>query len=388
MRVGPVHGRHPWVFSQALAHIPDGMQSGTPVRLEDEKGGYLASGYFNSYSQIAVRLWGYDPAETIDRAFFLRRIGRALRLRKRYVETPECDSYRLINGESDLLPGLIVDKYAGCLSVQFHTPGIELWKSQIVDALIEAVSPEGIYERSDVSVRTREGGEGSTGLLYGEVPDAVTIRENGLRFLVDIKHGQKTGFYLDQREKRRAMMKYSADASVLNCFCYTGGFSVYALAGGARRVVSVDVSADALSLARENVRLNGLDEARCEFIGADVKRYLRDAPKGGEGFDVIVLDPPAFVKDRKKKPEGLAGYRGVNEAAMRLISPEGGVLVACSCSAHVSMQEFRYMLSECGGSARRTLTVLESFTHGADHPVLVPFFEGEYLKCLYLRVSS
>lgn len=366
-------------------NIPDGIESGTPVRLEDEKGVFLALGYFSSYSQIAVRLWGYEADEKIDRDFFLRRIKRAIESRRRYVETPETDSYRVINGENDFLPGLIVDKYADCLSIQCHTQGIELWKPMIVDALIEAMNPAGIYERSDVSVRNRDGVEERTGLLHGDVPDTVEILENGFKFIVDIKRGQKTGFYLDQRDKRKAIMKYSKDACVLNCFSYTGGFSVYALAGGATRVRSVDVSGDALALARENVKINGLDESRCEFVDLDVKKYLREANSGE--FGVIVLDPPAFIKDRKKKPEGISGYRSINDGALRLLPKEGGVLVTCSCSAHITLQEFRYMLSECGGNVSRSMQVLETFTHGPDHPVLVPFLEGEYLKCLYLSVA-
>lgn len=384
-RIGPIVGRHPWVFSQAIVKIPDGIAPGTPVRLIDEKGVFLALGYFNSYAQLAVRLWGFDPKETIDKQFFLQRINRAIHIRRQYVETPQTDSYRLINGESDLLPGLIVDKYADCLTVQFHTRGIELYKALIIEALTEALAPKGIYERSDVSVRTKDGEAGATGTLYGDIPDMVQIKENGLKFLIDIKGGQKTGFYLDQRDKRFALMKYAKDATVLNCFSYTGGFSVYALAAGASRVTSVDVSAPALELAKENIKLNNLDESKCEFIAMDVKRYIRDPAHGL--FDVIVLDPPAFVKDRRKKPEGMAGYKTINEAALRMISAEGGVLLSCSCSAHVRADEFRYMLSECCASVHRTSSVLESYTQGVDHPVLVPFLEGDYLKCYYLKIG-
>jgi 23S rRNA (cytosine1962-C5)-methyltransferase len=385
-RVGPVLGRHPWVFSQALLDVPDGLAPGTPVRLQDESGGYLASGYFNAYSQIAVRIWGHDPSEKIDRDFFSRRIRAALPIRRKYLESPGTDSYRLINGESDLLPGLIVDKYADCLVLQCHTKGIETWKGAVVDALMECLSPAGIYERSELGVRKKEGGGGTSGLLAGEVPGLVEIRENGLRFLVDIQGGQKTGFFLDQRDKRRAMMNYVKGEEVLNCFSYTGGFTVYALAGGARRTVSVDVSGRALELARENVKLNGFPLDNCDFIEADVKKYLRDKVLS-EAFGVVVLDPPAFIKDRRKKSEGLRGYRGVNEAVLRAMPHAGGILFTCSCSAHLKLDEFRYMLSESAGRARRVCRILETYTHGIDHPELAAYTEGGYLKCLVVSVD-
>jgi len=385
-RLGPVLGRHPWVFSNALMDVPDGLAPGTSVRLTDEQGGYLASGYFNSYSQIAVRIWGHDPAEAIDREFFVQRIKTAHSIRQRYLESPDTNAYRLINGESDFLPGLIVDKYADHLVLQCHTKGIETWKESIIEALVECLAPKGIYERSELGVRKTEGGGGTAGLLAGEVPETVEIRENGFRFLVDIKEGQKTGFFLDQRDKRRALVKYAKGADVLNCFSYTGGFTVYALAGGARRTVSVDVSRRALELAKENIKLNGFDLASCEFIDADVKKYLRDEAPSGR-FGVMVLDPPAFIKDRRKKADGLRGYRGINEAAMRAVPEDGGILFSCSCSAHLSLEEFRYMLSESAGRARRDCRILETYTHGLDHPELVAYTEGDYLKCLVMVIG-
>ncbi len=379
-RVGPVLGRHPWVFSQALAKIPDGIPPGEPVKLVSEAGEFIASGYFNSYSQIAVRVWGYEKDETVDTSFFTRRIERACRIRKRYVESPSTNTYRLINGENDLLPGLIVDKYADYLVVQFHTRGIESWKAGIVNALETVSGPKGIYERSDIPVRKQENLDSVQGVLSGSVPDKITIRENGFQFFVDVKQGQKTGFFLDQRDKRQACMKYAAEKRVLNCFSYTGGFAVYALAGGARHVTNVDSSESALGLAKENVMLNGFDPARCEFLCDDVKRCLRDIE---EQFDVIILDPPAFIKDHRKKKEGIIGYRGINEMALKVLS-EDGILITCSCSAHLTPDDFRYLLSEAGGKAGRSLRFLETYTHGIDHPQLVPFTEGSYLKCFII----
>ncbi len=378
------------------------------VHLFDERGDFLAQGYFNSYSQMAVRLWSWDESEKVDLDFFVQRIQLASELRKNYLESKQTDSYRLINSENDLLPGLIVDKYADYLCVQFHNPGIEFWKLTIIDALEKVIKPKGIYERSDVGGRkiphchceergtsdvaipsdlTKE--TGHTGTLMGTIPEKIKITENNIKFWVDPVHGQKTGFFLDQRDKRLAVQKYIKDKNVLNCFSYTGGFSVYALSAGAKKVTSVDTSKEALALAEENIKLNGLNAKKSEFICADVKDYLRELlekdPDEREDFDVIILDPPAFVKDRRKVREGLMGYRNINEFALRLLS-SGGILVTASCSTHVSLQDFRYAISESAGRARKTVQILETFTHGIDHPELVAFVEGDYLKCLICRV--
>ncbi len=384
-RVGPILGRHPWVFSGALKAVPEGLKSGDVVVLVNEEGGFLAQGYFNSYSQIAVRLWSWDEQEVVDDKFFEKRISQAHAIRKNFVENKKTDSYRLVHSENDLLPGLIVDKYADYLVLQFHTPGMEFWKDKIVAALKKVLKPEGIYERSDVRTRGIEGAEKQVGLLYGKVPERIKITENGFKFWVDVIGGQKTGFFLDQRDKRLALAKYVEGKNVLNCFSYSGGFSVYALGAGAKHVVSVDSSQSALELAEENVKLNKLDLKKCEFICGDVKQYLNDPEHTQASFDVIILDPPAFVKDRRKVQEGLMGYKKINEAALRLLSG-GGMLVTASCSAHVTLSDFRYMLSESAGRSRRTLQVLETHTHGLDHPELVAFTEGEYLKCLFARV--
>lgn len=379
---GPVTGFHPWVFSRAVIEIPEGLKAGEPVRLMHENGRFLATGYFNSYSQIAVRIWGYNEDEMIDSDFFEKRIKKAYQIRQRYIETPLTDAFRIVNGENDLLPGLIVDKYSKYLVVQFHTKGIEAWKDKILASLEAVFKPEGIYERSDMSVRDIEGLGRTKGLLTGKVPDIIEIKENGLRFLVDVKRGQKTGFFLDQRDKRHAFKKYTKDASVLNCFSYTGGFSVYAFAGGAQKVLNVDTSEDALELARKNIAINGFDLKRCSFIRADVKEYLKGSK---ERFDAIVLDPPAFIKDRKKQREGKLGYKSINEMAMRLLNNDG-ILLTCSCSSHLTIEEFRYILSEAGGRVRKNLRFLETYTHGIDHLQLVPFIEGSYLKCFIVSV--
>jgi len=385
-RVGPVRGRHPWVFSGAIKSIPNGLKSGLPIKLYDETHNFLAQGYFNSYSQIAVRLWSWDENEDIDEDFFIRKIQDAYNLRLDLVENKKTNAYRVINSENDLLPGLIVDKYDKYLSVQFHNQGIAFWKKDIVSALNKILKPKGIYERSDVGNREKEGGAG-TGLLSGEVPERIKIFENGYKFLVDVVNGQKTGFFLDQRDKRLALEKYCKGKKVLNCFSYTGGFSVYAMGAAAKKVVSIDSSQAALDLAKENMEINNFDLKKSEFICEDVKKYLQSEIEnnGAKGFDVIVLDPPAFVKDRHKIHEGLQGYRKINEAAIKALPPNG-ILVTASCSQHVSLLDFRHMLSEAAGRAGRTVQVLETFTHGIDHPELAAFTQGEYLKCLFAIV--
>ncbi|MHB8110814.1 MAG: class I SAM-dependent rRNA methyltransferase [Syntrophorhabdaceae bacterium] len=380
-RSGPIKGSHPWVFSKAFTGIPEGFTPGEPVLLYDQSGSFLASGYFNSYGQISVRLWGNAEQEEVGADFFSRRIAAARDIRARYVENDGTNSYRLINSESDLLPGLIVDKYGEYLVVQFHTRGIERWKDIIIDSLDMIIRPKGIYERSDMSVRAFDSLGPVKGIVRGEVPDFIEIKENGLRFLVDVKEGQKTGFFLDQRDKRYAFMKYARDRRILNSFSYTGGFTVYAMAAGAKTVINVDSSRRALDIARENIVLNGFDPAACEFVCEDVKKYLKDLP---ESFDAIILDPPAFIKDRRKRNEGLAGYKSINEMALRRLNAEG-ILLTCSCSAHLSLHDFRFMLSETGAKTHKGLVFLETYTHGIDHPQLAAFTEGEYLKAIFLR---
>ncbi len=382
-RVGPIRGRHPWVFSGALKNIPDGIKSGTPIKLYDEGDFFLAQGYFSSYAQIAVRLWSWDEKDEIDEAFFIKKIKDAYEVRQYLVEDKKTNSYRVVNSENDLLPGLIVDKYDDYLSVQFHNLGIAFWKKEIVSALNKVLKPKGIYERSDVGNREKEGGA-STGVLAGKVPEKVEILENGYKFFVDIVNGQKTGFFLDQRDKRSVLQKYCQGKKVLNCFSYTGGFSVYAMGGGAKKVVSVDSSQAALDMAQTNLKLNGFDLKKCEFVCEDVKKYLQPETSKID-FEVIVLDPPAFVKDRHKIKEGLQGYRKINEAAIAAL-PANGILVTASCSQHITLSDFRYMLSEAAGRAGRTVQILETFTHGIDHPELAAFTEGEYLKCVFAIV--
>jgi len=383
-KLGPVRGRHPWLFSQGILNLPDKIESGEPVVLISEAGDFLAQGYFNSYSQIAVRIWSYDQKEKIDQDFFTRRITASWNLRKKYIDEKLTNAYRLVNGENDMLPGLIIDKYDDYFVVQCHNRGIEKWKDLITKSLIAVFDPKGIYERSDAFARRVENLSKQSGLLYGTMPDLVKIYENGFSFLIDIKEGQKTGFFLDQRDKRLALMKYAKDKTVANCFSYSGGFSVYALAAGARSVTSVDVSQKAIDLAKENIKINKLKMDKVEFIVEDVKLYLKEAKPCF--FDLIILDPPAFIKDRRKIKEGIEGYKKINEEAIKKINQDG-ILLSCSCSAHLNSSDFRYMLSESAGRTQRNLRILEKMYNSIDHPELVAFSETGYLKSYFCHVD-
>lgn len=399
-RVWPVLGRHPWVFSGSIKNIPEWIESWTIVKLTDEWWNYLASWYFNSYSQISVRIWSYDENEKIDQHFFEKRIKTAYELRKNYIEiSPEwqwivTDSYRLINSENDLLPWLIVDKYADYLSIQFHTEWIEKYKEFIVNALVDTMKSKWIYERSDFNSKKIDNTE-KKWLIYWEIPEFVKIKENWFNFLVNIIEWQKTWFFLDQRDKRQAIMKYSKWKNVLNCFSYTWWFSVYALWAWASNITSIDISEKAVNLSKENMQINNLPMDKCEFIAWDVKNYLKglnvETPRGaslpGKTSlpDVIILDPPAFIKDRKKKKEGIWWYKTINELAMKII-PKNGILVTCSCSHHLTKEEFEQIILESAAKAKRSVQILEYFTHWIDHNRLISFREWEYLKTIFLRV--
>lgn len=382
-RRGPVLGRHPWIFSQAFLNIPEGLESGDPVAVYSENDEFLGQGYFNSYSQIAVRLWSYDENEIIDQNFFDKRVTNAFRLRQNYVLNKLTDSCRIIYAENDFLPGLVVDKYDSYLSVQFHTKGMEKWKTEIVSSLNQIIKPKAIFERSEVKNREVEESAGVSQIICGDMPDKIIIKENGLKFFVDIKGGQKTGFFLDQREKRLALQKYVKDKNLLNCFCYTGGFSIYALAAGVKSVTNVDVSAPAMELLKENIELNKLSAKNCEFLVTDAKEYLHNLEKNK--FDAIILDPPAFIKSRHHKDKGIVGYKKINEIAMAKIAPDG-ILLTASCSAHLKLDEFRYIISEAQARSHRSAQILETHIHSSDHPELVAFTETEYLKCFILKI--
>ena len=390
-----VLNRHPWVFSGAIYKERGNPQPGDLVRVTDSQGAYLATGYYNPHSSIRVRVLTWSDSDPVDADFWRRRIRQAVASRPEENQihasgTP--NAYRLINAESDYLPGLVVDRYGDWLVLQALTLGIDVRKAEIAAILMDELKPRGVYERSDVDVRQKEGLPPSTGLLAGEEPpELVEIDEHGRRFLVDLRQGHKTGFYLDQRLNRLALgnlLRFDADAPsrvVLNTFGYTGGFTVYALDGLAQRVVTVDASEDAIALAKQNVALNGFPTPEDDFVVADVFQYLRVCRDSRQEFDIIVLDPPKFAHTQRQVESAARGYKDINLLAFKLLKP-GGLLMTYSCSGGVSADLFRKIVFGALVDAGREAQVITTLGAGPDHPVALTFPEGEYLKGLLLRV--
>ena len=379
-RENPVRAGHPWIFSGAIAAGLDGAEPGETVRVVAADGRFVAAGYANPRTTIAVRVLTTDD-EPLDAAFVRRRLDEALAVRTELLGA-HLDAYRLVNGEGDRLPGVVVDRYADYVVCQFLTAGAARLASTMVAAIEDRLRPTGIFERSEGAVRTEEGLSGARGLLAGQAPPLrLTIEEYGARFVVDVLHGQKTGFYLDQRETRRCLGALAPGRRVLNGFAYTGAFAVVAARAGAREVVSVDTSRLSLGLAETAWAENGLDAAVGRFVVADVFDFLR---AGDDRYDVIVLDPPPFVRRRRDLDPGLRGYKDVNLQAFRRLAP-GGWLLTSSCSQHLPRAAFREVVAAAAADARRIAQVVGEWGHPADHPVLLAHPEGEYLKVLLVR---
>jgi 23S rRNA (cytosine1962-C5)-methyltransferase len=372
--------RHPWVFEGSIASGK--ADAGETVRVDAADGGFLAWGACSPASAIRVRAWSFDQAERIDAAFYARRIARAVAMRER-LAIPS-DACRLVHGEADGLPGLVVDRYGDTLSAQFLAAGAERWKPVIADALLAATGCTRLYERSDASVRGLEGLELATGWLRGEGETALTIREHGWRLTVDVAEGHKTGYYLDQRDNRRRfaeLVRQFGSKRVLNCYSYTGGFSVAALAGGAEQVTSVDSSGPALERAAAHVALNGFDPARHEALDADVNATLRRLLDAGQRFDAIVLDPPKFAPTAAHAERAARAYKDINRLALLLLEP-GGLLLTFSCSGGVDASLFHKIVAGAGLDAGVDGYLLERLEAAPDHPTTINFPEGEYLKGL------
>lgn len=371
-----VYSLHPWIFKSDIDHVEGHYVPGEIVNITNDKGKFLAKGYYNPNSQIALRIMSYHEDEQIDRSLIQERIHDAIDYRRTFADLKSC---RLIFAESDRLPALIVDAFNDVLVVQCLALGMERFKRDIIDALISEMHPRGIWERNDVPVRKLEGLEMQTGLLYGEVPDRVEIMENGIRFLVDVKEGQKTGYFLDQKENRAAIAPFVKNQKVLDCFTHTGSFALHAGHYGASEVTGVDISEYACAFAGENARINNLDN-RVRFVTANAFDLLSEQSRRGEKYDTIILDPPAFTKSRGTVDNAIRGYKEINLRAMKMIRT-GGYLVSCSCSQHVLPDMFRNMINDAAKDAKVILRQAEFRSQGKDHPILPWAKETEYLKC-------
>ena len=383
----PVLQRHPWIFSGAIERIEGEVADGDLVEVRDAGHNWLARGFLNRQSQIAVRLLTWRQDEAVDQAFWRGRLERAIAARRSLANGGATTAYRLVHAESDYLPGLIVDRYGEWLVVQFLTLGIERRKEEIVDLLAGTVDGvRGIYERSDVEVRSKEGLGQCTGRVWGEEPpELVDVLENGLRFLVDVRQGHKTGFYLDQRENRARLPAFCDGAQVLDVFAYTGGFSVYAAGGKAAQATLVESSAPALELARRNLVVNGFERCGVEYEEGDAFSVLRGYRAQGRRFDLAVLDPPKFAHSRREVERAARAYKDVNLLALQLLRP-GGVLFTSSCSEAVSADLFQKIVFGAAVDAGREAQIIGYLAQGADHPVALTFPEGAYLKGLICRV--
>ncbi len=380
---GPLRRRHPWVYEAAVAEVRGTPEPGALVVVVDGRGRLLGQGYYNPHSQIRVRMLAWND-QPLDEAFWRNRLARAISARE--PVRGQSDGLRLVNAESDGLPGLVVDQYREFLVLQSLTLGIERRKQLLVSLLSELVKPAGIYERSDVGVRALEGLPGASGPVWGQTPPPkLVIREGEVHFQVDVAGGHKTGFYLDQRENRLLAHYLAAGKEVLDVCCYTGGFGVQAAAGGAKSVLFIEASAKHLRWARNHLELNGLSALKAGFVAGDAFDELRRLARQRKRFDLVILDPPKFARSVGELPGALRGYRDLNRVAVGLLRP-GGLLLTFTCSGRVGWEAFQRAVALAAADSQREVQVLRRLSQAEDHPVAVTYPEGEYLRGLFLRV--
>jgi 23S rRNA (cytosine1962-C5)-methyltransferase len=372
---------HPWIFSNEIARAKGDPSPGVTAEVFDSGGSFLGIGYYNPHSLIAVRLLTRVREDIDSSSFYTERLRKAVAYRNEHY--PGLTSFRAVHGEGDFLPGLVVDKYGDYLSIQLLSCGMETRRNALLAALRETFNPKGILARNDVAVRKLEGLEERIELLYGDIPEELEIEENGLRFAVSLMTGQKTGHFLDQKENHLLLKGHVEGKRVLDCFCYSGSWGVHAAHFGACDVTCLDISDRAIALARKNADINGLSE-RMRFETIDVFERLRTMKSEGQRFDLIVMDPPAFVKSRKTVKEAQKGYLTINRRALELLNP-GGILVTCSCSYHMEREMFRELIDTTARLSCRQLRLLASRSQALDHPVLLNVPETEYLKCLMVQ---
>jgi len=372
---------HPWIFSNEIIQSPKGLDPGQPVDIKNRSGDWVGRGYFNPRTLIAVRPFTHERV-VIDDQFLEQKIATAEAVRKKYC--PGEEASRLVFGEADGLPGLIVDRYGSVLVTQFLTAGMDRLTERVVEVLVKRFQPVAVVARNDSAARVLEGLPQEKRLLYGDLPTSIIIHKNGLTFEVDVWEGQKTGFFLDQSENYRVLKGMVSGARVLDAFCYTGAWGLHAARYGAKVVQGLDSSDRAIQQARANSQRNGLD-AICRFEQGDVFEALRRYHAAGDRFDVVILDPPAFAKSRQKIKDALRGYKEINRQAMRLLSPDG-ILVSCSCSYLVDGETFREMLTEAAADGGRSFWIMDWRMQSRDHPVALAIPETHYLKCAVLQM--
>ena len=373
---------HPWIFRSDISTVSDDVRPGEVVSVFSSNRRFLCRAFYNPASQIALRVMTLQDEE-VDEAFIRRRIHAAIEYRRTFADLHSC---RMVFAESDRLPALIVDSFGDVLVIQCLALGMEGFKQMVVDALVDELHPAGIWERNDVPVRSLEGLPMTTGLLYGEVPDRVEMVENGIRFLVDVKDGQKTGFFLDQKENRAAIAPFVRSREVLDCFTHTGSFALHAGHYGASAVTGVDISEYACQFAGENAALNGLQDT-VKFTCANAFDLLSEQSRAGRQYDTIILDPPAFTKSRATVERAAKGYKEINLRALKMLR-SGGYLVTCSCSQHILPAMFLNIIRDAANDARVQLRQIEYRTQGKDHPILLAAPETQYLKCGIFQVFS
>jgi 23S rRNA (cytosine1962-C5)-methyltransferase len=379
--------KHPWIFSGAIDFVKDISFNGQTVEVISSDGSRLGFGSFSNHSQISVRMLSFDPDDEPDESYIQRKIEDAVKFRKTIVDQHSTNAYRLINAESDNLPGVIVDKYSDFLVCQFLSAGAEYWKNTVISSLADLLNPSGIYERSDVDVREKEGLPKIKGVLFGRHPDPlIEITENNNKFFIDIINGHKTGFYLDQRENRKIISKFAKDKSVLNCFSFTGAFSVYALKAGAAKVINVDSSEDALKTAEKNLAANDLTSNQFENVCDDVFKYLRKLRDTNQKFDLIILDPPKFAESVNVIEKASRGYKDINLLAIKLLT-YNGILFTFSCSGHISTELFKKIISDAALDSGRNTKTIKFLTQSPDHTMSTNFPESLYLKGLVCSVQ-
>ena len=381
-----VNQRHPWVFSGALDKVKGKPENGEVVRVVSASDEFLAYGYYNDQSRVAVRLLEWDENVAIDFDWYEQKIKSAIAGRSDLLTSEETTSCRLIFSEADFLPGLIVDRYADFLSLQILSSGIEKAQKSIIEILVKHLSPKGIFDRSDATSRTHEGIAAENGLLWGEAPaEFIAIKENGITYHINIAEGQKSGFYCDQRDNRKILASYTKGKNVLDCFSYSGGFTLNAFAEGANQVTSVDSSALALETLQQNMVLNQFDAAKQISIQSDVNKQLRAFTDEGKTFDVVILDPPKYAPSRSAVDRAARAYKDLNRRGLMLLE-SGGLLATFSCSGAVDIDTFKNIIAWAALDAGKEVQIIKQFCQPEDHPIRLSFPEGEYLKGLLVRV--